>query len=77
MDELSVELKARELINKVNPTTFPVSIDLYASEVCAKISDDDDLGPDEDGWSVERNGKYFIRVNADHREERQRFISLP
>ena len=39
MDELSVELKARELISKVNPTTFPVSIDAYAAGLTQLILD--------------------------------------
>ena len=75
MDELSVELKARELVNKVNPAAYPVSIDAYAAAIGAKISEDDELGDDEDGWSVERNGKFYIRVNKHHREERQRFTA--
>ena len=75
MDELSVELKARELINKVNPTAYPVSLEAYAAAIGARISEDGDLGPDEDGWCVERGGKYYIRVNAHQGEERRRFTA--
>jgi len=75
MDELSVELKARELINRVGPTTYPVSVEAYAAAIGARIGKDADLGPDEDGWSVERSGKYYIRVNAHQAEERQRFTA--
>ena len=47
MDELSAVLKARELINKVSPTSLPVSVRAYADQVGAIIHVDEDLKPDE------------------------------
>ncbi len=74
MDELSVVLKAREFVNKVNPTAFPMSVKAYVDQIEGTLNADRDLGPDEDGWSAMKpNGKYGICVNGNHRAERQRF----
>lgn len=73
MDELSVVLKARELINKVGPTTIPAPIKAYVEHVGAFLRLEHDLGPDEAGWCFERNGKHYICVNAKDNEERQNF----
>jgi Zn-dependent peptidase ImmA (M78 family) len=74
MDELSATLKAREFVNKVNPTAIPVSMAAYASHVGATIKKAYDLEGDEDGFSaVKPNGKYGICVNGNQAEERQRF----
>jgi Zn-dependent peptidase ImmA (M78 family) len=75
MDELSVVLKARELINKVRPTTIPVPIKSYVEQVGAVLRVEHDLEPNEAGWSFESNGKHYICVNAKDREERQRFTA--
>jgi Zn-dependent peptidase ImmA (M78 family) len=74
MDELSVVLKAREFVSKVNPTTFPVSVEAYVEQIKGTLKVDPSLGPEEDGWSAMKpNGKYCICVNGNHGVERQRF----
>jgi hypothetical protein len=75
VDELSVVLKARELINKVNPTIIPVPIEVYVEHVGAVLRLERDLEPNEPGWSFKSNGKHYIRVNAKDREERRRFTA--
>lgn len=74
MDELSATLKAREFVNKVNPTAIPASMAAYAGHIGATIQKSYDLGDDEDGFSAMKpNGKYGICVNGNQTEERQRF----
>ena len=63
MDGLTVVLKARELINKVGPTTIPVSIKAYVEHVGAVLRVEHDLAADEPGYSFESNGKHYICVN--------------
>jgi Zn-dependent peptidase ImmA (M78 family) len=73
MDELSAVLKAREIVNKVSPTSLPVSVKAYADEVGAIIHVDEDLKPDEQGYCVDINGKLRICVNENDDETRRRF----
>lgn len=73
MDEFGAVLKARELVNKVKPTTIPVPVEIYAQHVGAVIRPQTDLGPDEPGWSFESKGKHYICTNSNDRPERQRF----
>ena len=73
MDEFGAVLKARELVDKVNPTAIPVPVEAYVKEVEAVLRPQTDLGPDEPGWSFNNNGKHYICVNANDRPERQRF----
>jgi uncharacterized protein DUF955 len=73
MDELSAVLKARGLINKVAPTGIPVSVKAYADQVGAVIHIDHDLKPDELGFCTSIKGKYYVTVNGNDGEERQRF----
>ncbi|MBX9591657.1 MAG: ImmA/IrrE family metallo-endopeptidase [Hyphomonadaceae bacterium] len=75
MDELSAVLKARALINKVAPTAVPVPIEAYAGEIGAVLRKDKSLGPDEAGYSFEKDGRHYICVNANDRPERQRFTA--
>lgn len=75
MDEFQAVLKARELVRKVNPTTIPVPVELYAQEVGATIRAETDLGPDEAGYCFESKGKRFICTNANDSPERQRFTT--
>lgn len=75
MDELSAVLKARALINKVAPTGVPVPIEAYAGEIGAVLRKDKSLGPDEAGYSFEKDGRHYICVNANDRPERQRFTA--
>jgi Zn-dependent peptidase ImmA (M78 family) len=73
IDEFKTVLKAREFVRKVNPTTIPVPVEMYAREVGAVIRPQNDLGPDEAGYCFQTNGKYFICTNANDKPERQRF----
>lgn len=75
MDELSVVLKARELINKVGPIAIPVPIKPYAEQVGAVLHVDHDLAADEAGYAFEKNGKHHICINGKDSEERQRFTA--
>jgi Zn-dependent peptidase ImmA (M78 family) len=75
VDELSIVLKARSLINKVSPDTIPVPIEAYVQHVGAVLHFDRELGPDEPGWCFQKDGKHHICVNAKDREERQRFTA--
>jgi IrrE N-terminal-like domain len=75
VDELSVVLKARELINKVSPGIIPTPIEAYVKEVGAVLRVEHDLEPDEPGWSFEKGGKHYICVNGKDREERRRFTA--
>jgi IrrE N-terminal-like domain len=75
MDELSVVLKARELINKVGPPAIPVPIEPYLEQVGAVLRVDHNLGANEADYSVQINGKYYIYVNGKDSEERQRFTA--
>jgi hypothetical protein len=73
LDEFTVVLRARHFVNKVNPTTIPVSLDAYLQEVRAEFRIDTDLESDEAGWSFPGKRKHFIGVNANDRATRQRF----
>jgi len=73
MDEFQAVLKARELVQKVKPTSVPVPAELYVQEVGAVIRPQDDMEADEAGYCFESNGKRFICTNAKDRPERQRF----
>jgi len=75
MDELSVVLRARELINKVGPTAIPVPIKPYLDQIGAVLRVDYDLGAEEAGYTVEVRGKHHIHVNGNDCEERQRFTA--
>ena len=74
MDELSAVLKARELINKVGPTSIPISVRIYVDNIEGTLRVEHDLAPDEAGWSFQKpNGKHCICINGKDSEERQRF----
>jgi hypothetical protein len=75
VDELSAVLKARELVNKVNPTTIPVPIKAYVEQVGAVLRLEYDLEANEPGWSFESNGKYYICVNGNDSRERCRYTA--
>lgn len=75
MDELTVVLKARELIRKVGPTTIPVPIKGYADHVGAVLRVEHDLAADEPGYSFESNGKHYICVNGKDSDERRNFTA--
>jgi Zn-dependent peptidase ImmA (M78 family) len=73
MDEFQAVLKAREFVRRVNPVTFPVTVEMYVQEAGAVIRPQTDLGPDEAGYCFQNNGRHFICTNANDRLERQRF----
>jgi hypothetical protein len=75
VDELTVVLKARELINKVGPTTIPVSIKAYVEHVGAVLRVEHDHNSDEPGYSFESNGKHCICVNGKDTDERRNFTA--
>ena len=49
MDEFDAILKARQLVRKVNPTSIPVPVELYAREVGAVIRPQTDMGAGDCG----------------------------
>ncbi|WP_354124649.1 ImmA/IrrE family metallo-endopeptidase [Bradyrhizobium sp. LA6.10] len=73
MDELTAVLRAREFVNKVAPSVFPVSVKSYAAEIGAAIYVDADMAPYEQGYCVEVRGKFRICVNEKDDETRRRF----
>ena len=74
MDELTATLRARELVNKAEPSTIPASMQAYLDRVNATVKVSYDLGDDEDGFSsMKPSGKYGICVNGNQKKERQRF----
>jgi len=75
VDELTVVLKARELINKVGPTTIPAPIKAYVERIGAVLRVERNLKPDEPGWCFESNGKHYICVNGRDSDERQNFTA--
>lgn len=72
LDEFAVVLKAQKFVREVDPTTIPVSLAPYLQKAEAELCQDD-LDPNEPGFSFPARGKCFICVNAREREERQRF----
>jgi uncharacterized protein DUF955 len=73
MKDFDVEMKARELVRMVNPTTIPAPMEAYVGRVGAILKVDMELGDNEPGWSFESNGKKYICVNGKDSPERQRF----
>jgi Zn-dependent peptidase ImmA (M78 family) len=73
MDEFTAIMRARALVNKVNPSAIPVSVEAYASEMNARVKYDKTMSSGEDGCSTFFNNKLIIAVNANDRPTRQRF----
>jgi hypothetical protein len=73
MDEFTAVLRARAIVKKMNATVIPVSVEAYVAAAGAILRYEDDLGPDEPGWSFENGGRHYICVNAKDRPDRQRF----
>ena len=74
LDEFTVVMRARKFVAKVKPATIPVPLQPYLNEVGAVLRRDEDLGPDEPGWSLKTpSGQHYICVNAGDPEQRQRF----
>jgi len=76
LDEFTVVMRARSFVKKVKPTTIPIPMGPYVNEVGAILRRDDDLGPDEPGWSLKSpSGQHYICINAADPEQRQRFTT--
>ncbi len=75
MDEFSAVMRARQLVNKVSPTTIPVPIEPYLVQLGAILRVDHDLPANEAGYTVEVKGKRYIHVNGNDSNERQRFTA--
>jgi len=73
VDEFAAVIKAREFVRKANPDGIPVRVEAYVDEAKAVLRMQNDLGPEEPGWSIRSGGKNYICVNALDRLERQRF----
>ena len=73
MDEISAIQKAREFINAVRPQTIPVPVNEFVDHIGAIVRMENDLEPDEPGWSFKNKGKHYICVNSKDKYERQRF----
>ena len=77
MDEFSAVMKARQLVNKVSPATFPVRIEPHLQQLGAVLRVDHDLAADEAGYTVEVKSNRYVHVNGNDSEERQRFTACP
>ena len=76
MDEFQTILKARQFIQNAGVSVVPVELERLATAANAKIKFVYDLGDDESGQTTQHKGKHVIIVNANHREDRQRFTIL-
>jgi hypothetical protein len=73
MNEHDAEFGARRLLSKVAQPSLPVVLKPYLDHIGAVLKPQDDLSPDEPGFSFQHKGKWYIAVNAKDSEERQRF----
>lgn len=73
MDEFTVVLKARELVQRVKVNSIPVPVELYLQAFSCELKIDDTLAPGEAGCSFEHKGKRYVVVNGKDSEERKRF----
>lgn len=73
MDEFTAILKAREFVKKVNPTSIPVPVELYAQAIGARIDYDTSMAAGEAGCSIPIGSKLVISINDNDRPERKRF----
>ncbi len=75
MDEFMAALKARELVQRVNSSSIPASIQLYTQVVGCEFQVQYDLAKDEPGYAISHKGKHRIVVNGNDCPERQRFTA--
>ena len=75
MDELSVVLRARNLVREAGPLVLPPSVEAYVQHIGGVLRHDSDLSDVEPGYSFESSGQHFICVNENDREERRRFTA--
>lgn len=76
MDEFTVVLKARDLVQRVNSNSIPVQVELYLQTVGCKLKVNNDLESDEPGYSFTHQGTHYIAANGKDSPERQRFTIL-
>lgn len=73
MDEFTVILKARELVQRVKVNSIPVPVERYLQAFNCDLKLDNTLRPGQSGCSFEHKGKRYVVVNDKESEERQRF----
>jgi len=73
LNQLIAALKAREFIRELELDEVPVPVEAYAEHAGAEIRRDFDLSDDESGFTMQFRNQIQIRVNGNHRQERQRF----
>ena len=73
MDEFSVVLRAREFVHKAGTPILPPSMEGYLRAVGGVLRREHDMEPGEAGSAFEADGKYYVCVNAEDSDERQRF----
>lgn len=75
MDEFLAVQRARKLVNEVAPQEVPCPVEAYVEHIGAKLRVEDDLPPDEPGYTMTIKGRPHIVVNGKDRRERQRFTA--
>ena len=76
MDELTAAIKARDLIQRVNVSSVPVQVEPFLAALGCELKVDNDMGRNEAGYCLSRNGKHVIVVNGKDSPERQRFTAF-
>lgn len=76
MDELTAVIKARDLIQRVNVSSAPVQVEPFLAALGCELKVDNDMGRNEAGYCLSRNGKHVIVVNGKDSPERQRFTAF-
>lgn len=76
MDEFSTIRKARQFLRDAGNIFVPVDVERLAAAAKARIKFVHDLAENESGQTTLFRNKHVIIVNANHREERQRFTVL-
>jgi len=76
VDEFTAVLRARELVKHARVASIPVNIEAFCDAVGnCKLRIDQDLPPDEPGYSMRVAGKDHIIVNGNDLADRQRFTA--
>jgi len=76
MDEFTVVLRARDLVQRVKSDSIPVPVELYLQAVKCTLKIGDDLKGDEAGYSFPHKDGHYIVVNGKDSQQRQRFTIL-
>lgn len=72
MDEFTVILKAREFVQRVKVNSIPAPVESYLQAFNCELKIDH-LAAGEAGYSFEHKGKWYVVLNGNDRDERQRF----